>query len=119
MTFRDLECDWLSLRCWLNRCVLPSAMALVLALLSFRLITQNPSTLNHNALIVGFFTLYFILIRGGHLLMIRALHSELKAKYKDQYAKKLAAVPRGNMRSHNLGFTLTRIKRELLDASGR
>ena len=119
MTVREIERDWLSLRCWLNRCVLPSAMALVLALLSFRLITEDPSTLNHNALIVGFFTIYFMLIRGGHLLMIRALHSELKVKYKDRYAKRLAAVPSSKMRSHNLGFTLTRIKRELLDTKQR
>jgi len=91
----------------------------VLALLSFRFITQDPSTLNHNAVIVGFFTIYFVLIRGGHLLMIRALHSELKSKYKEKYAQRLASVPQDKMRSHNLGFTLTRIKRELLDASKR
>lgn len=51
--------------------------------------------------------------------MIRALHSELKSKYKEKYAQRLAGVPQDKMRSHNLGFTLTRIKRELLDASKR
>lgn len=101
------------------RCILPSAIALVLALLSFRFITQDPSTLNHNAVIVGFFAVYFVLIRGGHLLMIRALHRELKTKYKEKYTERLAAIPEEKMRTHNLGFTLTRIKRDLLDAAGR
>jgi len=115
MTVRDLETDWLSLRSWLTRCVLPSSLCLIGVLLLFRMVTTNQSNLNHNALIVGFFALYFVLIRGGHLIMIRSLHKELKTKYQEAYSQRLAAVSKNEMRRHNLGFTLTRIKRELIE----
>ena len=115
MTPELLERDWLSLRYWLQRCVLPSAMFLILALILLRMIDADISNLNHNAVIVGFFVFYFILIRGGHIIMIRSLHFELKRKYEDAYREKLAYVPIGQIRRRNIGFTLARIKRELID----
>ena len=115
MTPELLERDWLSLRYWLQRCVLPSAMFLLLALILLRLIDADKSNLNHNALIVGFFVLYFILVRGGHIIMIRSLHFELKRKYEEGYREKLAYVPIGQIKRRNIGFTLARIKRELIE----
>jgi len=116
MTPELLERDWLSLRYWLLRCVLPSTLILILVLGLFRVVMDTPSTLNHNAVIVGFFALYFILIRGGHILMIRSLHFDLKRKYEAAYREKLAYLPIGQMKSRNIGFTLARIKREILIA---
>ena len=73
MTFELLERDWLSLRFWLQRCVLPTSSILVLVLLIMRWISPSAKELNHSALIVGFFALYFVVVRGGHLIMIRSL----------------------------------------------
>jgi len=115
MTPELLERDWLSLRFWLTRCVLPSAMFLLGALILLRMIDADMSNLNHNAVIVGFFVLYFILVRGGHIIMMRSLHFELKRKYEDHYREKLAYVPIGQIKRRNIGFTLARIKRELID----
>jgi len=119
MTPELLERDWLSLRYWLLRCVLPSTLILILVLGLFRVVMDTPSTLNHNAVIVGFFALYFILIRGGHILMIRSLHFDLKRKYEAAYREKLAYLPIGQMKRRNIGFTLARIKRELIDMPKR
>ena len=122
MTISELEQDWLSLRCWLLRCVLPASVVLLLTLGGFRLITDEAQILNHNALIVGFFILYFILVRGGHILMIRSMHRELLAKYEDVYTARLAQLPRrGNglfVRRSNIGFTLAKIKRDLITEYG-
>jgi len=117
MTPELLERDWLSLRYWLLRCVLPSSVVLLAVLALFRLITDKPYYLNHNAAIVGFFMLYFILIRGGHIIMIRSLHFELKRKCEYGYREKLAYVPQGQIKRRNIGFTLAKIKRELLETS--
>lgn len=115
MTPELLERDWLSLRYWLQRCVLPASLSLLAVLCLFRLITDKPSELNHNAVIVGFFTLFFILVRGGHILMIRSLHFELKGKFETAYREKLAYIPQGQIKRRNIGFTLARIKRDILD----
>jgi len=115
MTPELLERDWLSLRYWLQRCVLPCAVFLLAVLGLFRLIDADISNLNHNAVIVGFFALYFVLVRGGHIIMMRSLHFELKRKYEEAYREKLAYVPIGQIKRRNIGFTLARIKRELID----
>ena len=115
MTPELLERDWLSLRYWLTRCVLPSMMFLLGALILLRMIDADMSNLNHNAVIVGFFVFYFVLVRGGHIIMVRSLHFELKRKYEDHYREKLAYVPIGQIKRRNIGFTLARIKRELID----
>ncbi|MEP3890858.1 MAG: hypothetical protein ABJN69_10340 [Hellea sp.] len=117
MTPELLERDWLSLRYWLQRCVLPSAIVLLAILAFLRLIGSETSELNHNSLIVGFFIAYFVLIRGGHIIMIRSLHFELKRKYDAAYRERLGYVPIGQIKRRNIGFTLARIKRELIDAN--
>ena len=117
MTPELLERDWLSLRYWLQRCVLPCAIFLLAILGLFRLIDADIYNLNHNAVIVGFFAIYFVLIRGGHIIMIRSLHFELKRKYEEAYREKLAYVPIGQIKHRNIGFTLARIKRELMETA--
>lgn len=122
MTPKELERDWLSLRCWLQRCVGPSAIVLLLTLGAFRLISDEAKTLDHNAVIVGFTMLYFVLVRGGHIIMIRSLHKEMMRKYEKGYSLRLAKLPpRGRKifeRRANIGFTLAKIKRELIDEYG-
>jgi len=115
MTPELLERDWLSLRFWLLRSVLPSAIVLLVSLVLIRILDPNALSLNHKAVIVGFFAVYFILVRGGHLIMIRSMHFEMKRKYEDAYRERLAYLPIGQMKRRNIGFTLARIKRELID----
>lgn len=114
MTPEVLERDWLSLRFWAQRCVLPSAVVLLVILGLFHMTTDSAKDLNHNAVIVGFFTFYFILVRGGHLFMVRSLHKELLRKYNEGYRHKLGYIPQGQIKRRNIGFTLARIKRELM-----
>jgi len=64
MTPFELERGYLSLRCWLQRIVLPSAAVLAVTLLIFRWITTDTKILDHNSVIIAFFIFYFILVRG-------------------------------------------------------
>ncbi len=118
MTPLELERGFLSMRCWLQRIVLPSAGVLAVTLLLFGRITRDHTILDHNAVIVGFFILYFVLVRGGHLIMIRSMHKDLLKKYEKPYKARLAAMPSETFRRRNLGFTLARIKRELITEFG-
>jgi hypothetical protein len=114
MTPELLARDWLSFRFWAVKCVLPTAAALLVILGLFTLVTDSPKDLDHNAVIVGFFALYFVLVRGGHIVMVRSLHKELLRKYRDGYIHKLGYIPQGQIKRRNIGFTLARIKRELM-----
>lgn len=122
MTVRELEIEWLSLRAWVMRCVLPSSLFLLVILGVFRLITDRGQILDQNATVVGFFILYFVLVRGGHMLMIRSMHNDLLANYEAPYTAKITQLPPrakglfGGRR--NIGFTLAKIKRELIDEFG-
>ena len=105
---------WLSLRCWIIRTVFPTAVALLAILLLLKTIGPNSITLDHTAVLVGFSALYFILFRGGHILMIRSLHAEMMKKHQEAYRDKLAAFEDGELKRRNLGFTLARVKRDIL-----
>lgn len=126
MTVTELERDWLSLRIWVRRCVLPSSVFLLLVLGVFKLITAQQRVLDQNATIVGFFIFYFMLVRGGHMLMIRSMHKDMLARYEDPYKAKLARLPSGRLGlieglikgRQNIGFALARIKRELINEFG-
>lgn len=114
MTPETLSDSWLSLRCWLLRTVFPAATALVAVLAILRLIGPDQRTLDHTAAMIGFAALYFTLFRGGHMLMIRSLHTEMMRKHPDAYREKLSAMPAAQLRRRNLGFTLARVKRDIL-----
>ena len=114
MTFTELERDVLSFRCWLRRSVLPTGLALLAVLIVLALVSDGDGrALDHRAVIVGFFALYLVLIRGGHLVMIRSLHAELKRLCAEPYAARLAKLP--SLKGRNAGFALARIKRNLID----
>ena len=118
MTPSELERGFLSMRCWLQRIVLPSAAVLAGTLFVFGRMTRDDHILDHNAVIVGFFIFYFVLVRGGHLIMIRSMHKDMMKKYEAPYTARLAAIPLKSFRRRNLGFTLAKIKRELIDQFG-
>lgn len=118
MTPTELERGYLSLRCWLQRIVLPSAAVLAAVLVVFGRITKNSTTLDHNAVIVGFFMVYFVLVRGGHMMMIRSMHNDMLSRYEEPYKAKLALIPINSLRRKNIGFTLARIKRHLIEEFG-
>lgn len=119
MTPELLERDWLSMRYWLQRCVLPAASILVIILLAMRWVSTDAKELSHSALIAGFFALYFILVRGGHIVMIRSLHFDMIRKHEALYREKLAKLPTAQMSRRNIGFTLARIKREIINTTQR
>ncbi len=116
MTSAELETGWLSLRHWVQRCVLPSVLTLIGLLLSLPIILKDNTYQTETSVVFTFFTVYFVLIRGGHLIMIRSMHFDLRKTYGKTYEARLAKLPR-DLRRVNLGFTLTRIKRDLIHNS--
>lgn len=114
MSPENVSYRWLSLNCWLVRTVLPSAAALTAVLILLQFIGPDKSTLDHTSVLVGFSALYFILFRGGHILMIRSLHSDMMKRHPEAYREKLAAFDAGDLKRRNLGFTLARVKRDIL-----
>ncbi len=113
MTPEFLEQRYLSIRYWMRTSLLPAALLLLLVLIFIRVWSHTNYDRNHAAVIAGFFTVFFILVRAGHLYMIRAMHMDLKATYATKYAQKLRKLPK-NMRRQNIGFALARIKSELI-----
>lgn len=114
MTVQQLEQNCLSLRVWITRCVLPAGVVLLAMLLLLNWVIYIDRYRDQSALMIAFFTLYFVLVRGGHLIMIRSLHAELKRTYGKAYEKRLERLA-PTLRRQNIGFTLARIKRELID----
>lgn len=105
---------WLSLRCWLVCTVFPAAASLIAVLAVLHAIGPSETTLDHTAVMVGFAALYFCVFRGGHMLMIRSLNVEMMKKHPDAYREKLARMTAKQLRRSNLGFTLARVKRDIL-----
>ena len=115
MTPETLIEEFLSLRVWLQRIVLPTMLCLLVCLYLFSSISETPRFRDQNATIVGFFAFYFILIRGGHLVMIRSLHKDLMNKHEDAYRYELTAIDPILFRKRTIGFTLAQIKRRILE----
>jgi len=119
MTPDTLIQNHLSLRVWLQRIVLPTMLVLLICLYLFSAISDAPRFRDHNATIVGFFAFYFVLVRGGHIVMIRSLHRELMRKHEDAYRYELSAVDPILFRKRTIGFTLAQIKRRILEDARR
>ena len=113
MTPKDLETRWLSSRYWLVKCVLPSAITLGGLIVLLPVILPDPMYRKETMTIFAFFTLYFVLFRGGHMIMIRSMHFDLLKTYGQKYEDRLKALPR-DLRLQNIGFTLAKIKRDLI-----
>ena len=70
------------------------------------------------AIIFGFFMLYYVLVRGGHMIMIRSMHFDMLKTYKTAYESELLRLTHRQAK-RNLGFSLTRIKRRLIDGQNK
>lgn len=114
MSSTELETRFLSLRFWLLRCVLPCAITLAGLIVFLRVFIESPHHRDQTALILAFSMVYFTLFRAGHLFMIRSMHLDLKHTYGNAYEVRLQKLPR-DLQRKNLGFTLARIKRDLID----
>ena len=93
---------------------MPAAIAVIACLYLIQFFDATDRTVDHAAVLIGFSGLYFILFRGGHILMIRSLHREMMKHHQDAYREKLAALPEPTLKRRNVGFTLARAKRDIL-----
>ena len=119
MTPESLITNYLCLRVWLQRIFLPTMLVLLVFLYLFSAISEAPRFRDHNATIVGFFAFYYVLVRGGHLIMIKSLHKDLMKKHEAAYRYELAAVDPILFRLRSIGFTLAQIKRRILEDARR
>lgn len=119
MTPESLITNYLCMRVWLQRIVLPTMLVLLVFLYLFSAISEAPRFRDHNATIIGFFAFYYVLVRGGHLIMIRSLHKDLMNKHEAAYRYELAAVDPILFRLRSIGFTLAQIKRRILEDARR
>jgi hypothetical protein len=119
MTPETLIAKHLCLRVWLQRIVLPTMLVLLVFLYMFSAISDVPRFRDNNATIVGFFAFYFVLIRGGHMIMIRSLHRDLMKTHEAAYRYELAAVDKVLFKRKSIGFTLAQIKRRILEDAQR
>lgn len=92
---------------------------LLICLYLFSVMSDLPRFRDHNATIFGFFAFYFVLVRGGHMIMIRSLHFDLIRKHEAAYRYELSAVDPILFRKRTIGFTLAQIKRRILEDARR
>ena len=114
MSPEHIAARWLSLRCWMVRSVLPAALMVIVSLGLIRWVGADERVLNHSAALIGFGGLYFALFRGGHILMLRSLHTDMMRRFEDAYRERLRLIPEEKLRRANLGFTLARVKRDIM-----
>ncbi|NNE57658.1 MAG: hypothetical protein HKN36_06080 [Hellea sp.] len=112
MTQERLENHYLSLWYWVRYSILPAFAVLLIILLFVRLARPERIELDKISAISGFFALYFIFIRGGHIYMIRTIHQQLKTEYAGVYPKELAKLP-DRLKMRQIGASLARIKADL------
>ena len=117
MTPESLVRHHLSMRHLFVRIVLPTMVVLLLGLYLFSLISNAERFRDHNATIIGFFAFYYVLIRGGHIIMIRSLHKELMSKYEPAYRLELSKMSLALIKRKKIGFALAQIKRRILDSA--
>lgn len=67
----------------------------------------------HRLVLVGFFSIYFLIIRSGLHIMSYNLHDELKRDFGDKYADLLAVHQDFGFLGLKIGATLARMKKIL------
>lgn len=116
MTIQDLERNNLSLHAWISSCLVPMTLVLIGLLILIKWLITDTQYQAQTAVIFAFSSVFYILVRGGHMMMIRSLHEDMKTTYGKAYEDRLADLP-DHIRHRNLGFTLARMKRNLIDAN--
>ncbi len=91
---------------------MPAVLLLLFVLTLSRFLLNAGQDMDEIAVIVGFFTFYYIFVRGGHLYMIRTMHQQLKTEFAGVYPKSLSTLP-AQMSIKQIGFSLARIKADL------
>jgi len=112
MTVERIENHYLSLWYWVRYSILPAVSVLLILLVIVRLARPDMAELDKISAIAGFFAFYFILVRGGHIYMIRTIHQQLKSEYAGVYPKELAKLP-DRLKMRQIGASLARIKADL------
>lgn len=115
MTPESLIEKHLCLRVWLQRIVFPTMLILLILLFVLASISDAPRFRDYYAAMIGFFAFYFVLVRGGHMIMIRSLNKDLMLRHEAAYRIELAAVDPILFRRRSIGFTLAQIKRRVLE----
>jgi len=113
MTPEQIEHHYLSLRVWVLRTVLPTMAALIMALLLCAGMSSEKLK-DQSAALIGFSALYFMLVRAGHITMVRSLHKDLLEKYETEYRVQLSHLSTENT-PRNISFAVARIKRDIYD----
>lgn len=113
MTPEQIEHRYLSLRAWIFRTVTPAMTLLIIALLLCMGISSEKLK-DQSAALIGFSVLYFIIVRGGHIIMVRSLHKDMLKRHEAAYREKLSHISVDN-NPRNISFTLARFKREIYD----
>lgn len=112
MTVERLENHYLTWRFWVRRYVVPVILLLLIVLGLAKFLLDTGQDMDEIAVIVGFFSFYYIFVRGGHLYMIRTTHDQLKTEFAGVYPISLSSLP-AQMSIKQIGFSLARIKAEL------
>ena len=112
MSMTRLEGHYLSSVYWLRRTVIPTIALAVIFLSLFGWLLRSHEDLDEIAVIIGFFSFYFIAFKGGHLYMIRDMHLQLKKEFAGVYPKAVTSLP-AELNQRELGAALARIKAEL------
>ena len=113
-TFKTFEQKWFSLRAYARHIIAPwlaiSGLAYLIA--SFG---QGGQSEIHRVVLVLFFSLYFLVVRSGLLVMTMNLHDTLKKDFGQAYANRLIAPRDFGWLGLRLGATLARIKCVLIE----
>jgi len=110
--FKTFEKAWLRWAAFGRHIILPWLIisALCYGVGSFG---ENDQKEIHRLVLVGFFSVYFLIIRTGLHIMSYNLHDELKKEFQSKYAEQLSQHHDFGFLGLKLGATLARIKRDL------
>ena len=111
--FQKFEKQWFSLHAFARYIVLPwifvSALAYMVASYG-----EGSASETRRVSLVLFFSVYFVFVRCGLLVMTMNLHDSLKKDFGEHYAKHLGGRQNFGALGLKLGSTLARIKCQLI-----
>jgi hypothetical protein len=116
--FERFERKWFGLRAFMGHIILPWLIVSALAYMVASTGSDEYASFRR-VILVLFFSLYFLVIRSGLLVMTHNLHDTLKKDFGAAYEQQLSAHPDFGFLGLKLGATLARIKRRLIDEAQR
>ncbi len=112
--FKNFERDWFSPRAFARHIIAPWLAVSALAYFVASYGNDGHAEFRRVVLVL-FFSLYFLVVRSGLLVMTRNLHDTLKKDFKEAYAARLTGQHDFGWLGLKLGSTLARIKRALIE----